>query len=222
MIEYCYLRGLLGEEIVGIADGLYRLYLCERRDIEPIICANHYSRTMPKNARFCLKVFYDGEVSGALSLGYGIRPEIKASWGQINKGEYLEFDRMWLSDVPPKNSESKVISLLVKLLRQIAPEVRYLISYADGTVGNTGTIYRASNFKELPPIKADFYILADGSRVHPVTMWHRHKTRAWAAMSAIYPGIRKAVGVQHRFILKIRDRRKRRGHIVTACEGQPG
>lgn len=209
MLQYIYSCGLFGNEIVGISDDHYQISLCERKDIEQIICENHYSRTMPKNAKFCFRVFYDGNCHGAMSLGYGIRPEIKSTWGNIKKGEYLEFDRMWLSDIPPKNSESKTISMLVRLLRQISPDVRYLISYSDGTVGNTGTIYRASNFKELPPIKADFYILADGKRVHPVTMYHRHKTRAWSAMSSLYPGIKKAVGVQYRFILKIRDRKKR-------------
>lgn len=191
---------LFRKEVIGFEDGDYRLEKCARRDIEDLITMNHYSKTMPKNPAHCFKLIYSGEEHGAISIGYGIRPKMKHTWGIPQYDKALEFDRMWLSDVPPKNSESKVIGMLVKLLRNLDRELRWLISYADGTVGNTGTIYRASNFVELPPLKADFYILEDGTRVHPVTMWHRHKTRAWAAMQELYPNIRKANGFQYRFI----------------------
>jgi hypothetical protein len=144
-----------------------------------------------------------GEVHGAISLGYGIRPKLKQSWGIPENEPCIEFDRMWLSDVPPKNSESKVISMLIKTLRAIDRTLRWLISYSDGTVGNVGTIYKAAGFTELPSIKADFYILDDGTRVHPVTMYHRHGGRSNALLTGLYPGIRKADGVQHRFIKRI-------------------
>jgi hypothetical protein len=179
----------------------------DRESVEPIIVQNHYSRTLPKNSKHHFIVKYKGEVHGAISLGYGIRPANKTSFGDIRQNEYMEFDRMWLSDDPPHNSETLVIKLLKKAIRIIEPNVYFLISYSDGTVGNIGTIYKASNFKELPPIKADFYILKDGTRVHPVSMYHRHKTRAWAFLQEKYDGIRKAEGVQHRFILQIRRKK---------------
>jgi hypothetical protein len=55
----------------------------------------------------------------------------------------------------------------------------------------------------LKPIKADFYILKDGTRVHPVSMYHRHKTRAWKFLQETYEGIKKADGYQYRFRLDI-------------------
>lgn len=48
-------------------------------------------------------------------------------------------------------------------------------------------------------IKADFYILESGERVHPVTMWHRHKSRA-ELMKELYPNIKKADGRQLKFL----------------------
>ena len=74
-----------------------------------------------------------------------------------------------------------------------------LISYSDTSVGNIGTIYKAGNYKLIDDIKADFYILSNGERVHPVSMWHRHGTRAWDFLQKEYPGIRKAEGRQLKF-----------------------
>ena len=85
--------------------------------------------------------------------------------------------------------------------------IKVLISYSDTSVGNNGTIYRASNNELIDDIKADFYILPSGERVHPVTMWHRHKTRAWATLNELYPGIKKADGRQLKFAYRL-DTRK--------------
>ena len=209
MIEMLYSHSFF-PTCIGCKDGDYSLIICQRYEIEPMIIRGHYSHTMPKNSDLCIKMIYKGNHEGALSLGYGIRPEIKTAWGNIKKDEMREFDRMFITDIPPKNSESKVIGMLTKLLRKIRPSIKYLISYADGTVGNTGIIYRATNFKELSPIKADFYKLTDGTRVHPVTMWHRHKSRAWAKMQELYPGIEHITGNQYRFLLIIDRATKRK------------
>jgi hypothetical protein len=142
--------------------------------------------------------------SGALQIGYGIRPKIK---GAYSPDEIREFDRMWLDDVMPKYSETIVLSLLHKYLQKRYPMIKVLISYSDTSVGNNGTIYRASNYELIDDIKADFYILPSGERVHPVTMWHRHKTRAWATLNELYPGIKKADGRQLKFAYRL-DTRK--------------
>jgi hypothetical protein len=191
------------KNLSGFRNGDYYLRITNAAEVRPILTEHHYSKKMPKNSKYHFAVEYKGETHGAITIGHGIRPDIKTSFGCLKKGEVLEFDRMWLSDIPPKNSESIVISMLVKILRQLDRNLRWLISYADGTVGNTGIIYKASNFKELPSIKADFYILENGERVHPVSMYHRHKTRVWAFLQKEYPNIRKAQGRQYRFILRV-------------------
>jgi hypothetical protein len=142
-------------------------------------------------------VYYKGEVHGALQLGYGIRPKIK---GAFDPDEIREFDRMWLSDEMPKFSETITLALLHLFLKKAYPNLKALISYSDTSVGNNGTIYRAGNYELIDSIKADFYILSSGERVHPVSMWHRHKSRAWDLMQTLYPGIKKADGQQLKFI----------------------
>ena len=174
-----------------------QIITCVKSDADPIIITNHYSHKVARNSFLNFLVYYNGKVSGALQLGYGIRPKIKEGY---NTDEVREFDRMWLSDEMPKFSETITLSLLHHYLRKVHPEVKHLISYADTSVGNQGTIYKAANYRMVGKVKVDFYILQSGERVHPVTMWHRHKTRRWGFLQKEYPNIQKAKGWQIRYV----------------------
>jgi hypothetical protein len=173
-----------------------------------MIIEHHYSHKATSNRFLSMGVFSSqyggGKMLGVIQLGYGIKPQQKYTWGEDVTGENAcEFDRMWLDDALPKFSETIVLSCLDHYLRVKYPSIKYLISYADGSTGRTGTIYKAANYKSLGSIKADFYILPSGERVHPVTMWHRHGTREWKTLQTIYPGIKKAEGRQYRFIRQL-------------------
>ena len=174
-----------------------KIEICDKSQADSIVSKFHYSGQPTKNSFLSLLVYYKGEVHGALQLGYGIRPKIK---GDFDPDEILEFDRMWLSDEMPKFSETITLALLHLFLKKAYPNLKALISYSDTSVGNNGTIYRAGNYELIDSIKADFYILSNGERVHPVSMWHRHGTRAWDFLKNKYPGIKKAEGQQLKFI----------------------
>jgi adenine modification enzyme len=174
-----------------------KIMMCEKDQADSIIAANHYSKKPTKNSFLNLLVYYNDKISGALQIGYGIRPEIN---GDFNKGEVVEFDRMWLSDEMPKFSETITLSLLNHFLKSRYKNLKAIISYSDTSVGNEGTIYKAGNYKLINTLKADFYITEDGERVHPVTMWHRHKTRSWEFLQKKYPNIKKADGKQLKYI----------------------
>lgn len=179
-----------------------KIVVCKKSEADPIIIANHYSHKVTKNSFLSFLVYYYGKVSGALQVGYGTKPKSK---GQYNSNEVREFDRMWLSDDMPKFSETITISLLHHYLRKVHPEIKHLISYADNSddVGNVGTIYKAANYRLVGKIKSDFYILESGERVHPITMWHRHKTRKWSFLIKQYPNIRKSQGYQMKYMFDL-------------------
>lgn len=177
-----------------------RIIRCEKAAADRIVTEHHYSHKPTKNSFLPFLVYYKGEVNGALQLGYGIRPKIK---GVYSSNDVREFDRMWLSDEMPKYSETITLSLLHHFLHSQYPRIKHLISYADTSVGNEGIIYQAANYRLEKVTKADFYILADGERVHPVSMWHRHKTRAWEFLKQQYPGIRKAEGYQKMYVFDL-------------------
>ena len=179
-----------------------KIVVCKKSEADPIIINHHYSHKVTKNSFLSFLVYYYGKVSGALQVGYGTKPK---NIGQYNSNEVREFDRMWLSDDMPKFSETITISLLHHYLRKVHPEIKHLISYADNSddVGNVGTIYKAANYRLIGKIKSDFYILESGERVHPITMWHRHKTRKWSFLIKQYPNIRKSQGYQMKYIFDL-------------------
>jgi hypothetical protein len=192
-------KTLLGDKVVGITNGNLVIKECSSSKADEVIKKYHYSHKTTKNRFLSFEV---NNGLGYLQLGYGIRPHLKHNISKdINKDNYAEFDRMWLSDELPKNSESQVISLLLSYLKQVYPKIVFLITYADESAGNTGIIYKASNAIILDWVYVDFYKLPNGERVHPVSMYHRHKTRAWATVSRIYPGIKHITdGKQFRFL----------------------
>ena len=61
--------------------------------------------------------------------------------------EFIELNRMAFDDYLPKNSESRCIAYSLKLIKKNAPQIKWVISFADGCQCGDGTIYRASNFK---------------------------------------------------------------------------
>lgn len=205
-------EGLFGPIVVGWRQKWIVLKEVSQHTADRMVIAHHYSHKATSNRFLSMGVFspeYESkanEMLGVIQLGYGIRPDMKYTFGDdVTGNNAREFDRMWLDDRLPKFSESIVLSCLEKYLKVSHPEIKYLITYADGSTGRTGTIYRAANYKPMGKVKADFYILESGERVHPVSMYHRHNSRAWGLLQKLYPGIKKAEGFQYRFIKKLHN-----------------
>jgi hypothetical protein len=203
-----YEHNLFGKRIVGWKRKWIALKIIASDIADSMIQEHHYSGKATSNRFLSMGAYSeDNRLNGVIQLGYGIRPHMKHTWGKdVSHENSVEFDRMWLSDDLPKFSETITISCLCRFLKHRYPEIEYILSYADGSTGRNGTIYRAANFKYIGSIKADFYILPSGERVHPVTMWHRHGSRAWSLMQSLYPGIKKADGKQHRFMYHMEGR----------------
>ncbi len=62
-------------------------------------------------------------------------------------GHTWELARLWIHDDEPRNTASWFIARTIRLVRRLCPSVRYLVSYADPSVGHTGTVYRAANWR---------------------------------------------------------------------------
>lgn len=203
-----YKKNLFGKYLVGWKRKWIIIKVVAPSIADKIIQENHYSGKATSNRFLSMGIYHTDNPStilGCLQLGYGIRPKMKHTWGDdVTPDNSVEFDRMWLSDSLPRFSETIVLSALARYLHSVYPQLKYILSYADGTVGNNGTIYKAGNYRFCGKLKADFYILESGERVHPVSMWHRHGSRAWGLMQELYPGIKKAVGYQYRFMYKLR------------------
>ena len=197
---------------IGISNGRYWIVETPSLIVDELVIKHHYSHKATKN-RFLSFLVNDGK--GFLQLGYGIKPTEKYTISTlIERGNFCEFDRMWLSDELPKFSETQVISLLLSYLRQVYKRIKFVITYADGSVGNFGTIYKASNAIFINKVNVDFYIMPDGERIHPITIYHQTGGRTWRVIEERYKGIRHIKNeFQYRF-LYILDRKMKKRFLI--------
>lgn len=70
----------------------------------------------------------------------------------FNGKNYLELRRMAISAEAPKNTASRMISIMVKAIRKAKPHIVKLISYQDTDV-HSGTIYKASGWNPIQVTK---------------------------------------------------------------------
>lgn len=138
----------------------------------PYIRAHHYSGKNVNNSCLHFGAFLDGKLHGVMSYGPSID---KAKMLGLVEGtqwnECLELNRMAFDDYLPRNSESYCISKTLKMIKQKAPQVKWVISFADGCSCGDGTIYRASNFI-LTDIKVNqnLVLLPSGEKIHKMTI----------------------------------------------------
>lgn len=144
----------------------------DSRTANELIKRIHYSGKVVNNSQVHLGVYYGGKLEGALQFGPSLdKSKIQGLVKETQWNGFLELNRMAFSDALPRNSESRAISIAMKLLKKHAPHLEWVISFADGTQCGDGTIYRASGFK-LTAIKPNAHLarLPDGSVIHDMTL----------------------------------------------------
>lgn len=148
------------------------------KDGNRIIKALHYSGKVVQNSQLHLGVFMDGKCGGALSFGPSLD---KRNMLGIVEGtgwnEYIELNRMALADWLPRNGESRVLSVSMRLLKKHYPQLKWVISFADATQCGDGTIYRAAGFI-LTALRAnkDLVKMPDGNVLHKIVLQAGNKT----------------------------------------------
>ena len=121
---------------------------------------------------------------------------------------YLELNRIWLSDVLPRNSESRTLSYTFRFIRRAMPQVRLVQSFADERCGRLGVVYQAANFLYLGSHKSKFWEI-DGETFHELLMTAHKKTgqrgvflcanrhrairRSWRQFRYVYPLDRRVI-----------------------------
>ena len=114
---------------------------------------HHYSGKVVNLSSLHFGAFLDGKLHGVMS--YGPPMDKRNVLKLVDSGkktdnekwnEMLELNRMAFDDYLPKNSESRCISISIKLIKKHAPQIKWLLSYSDATQCGDGTIYRASGF----------------------------------------------------------------------------
>lgn len=118
-----------------------------RRLADEIVKRYHYSGKVVQNSQIHIGVFYQGRIEGAMQFGPSLdKRKLIGLVSGTKWNEFIELNRMAFSDALPRNSESRAISVAMKMLRKHASQLKWVISFADATQCGDGTIYRASGF----------------------------------------------------------------------------
>jgi hypothetical protein len=134
------------------------------KDANRIVKSCHYSGKVVPNSQLHFGVFLDGKCGGAMQFGPSMRKDLIQPLVHDTKWNgFIELNRMAFADWLPRNSESRAISVAMRLIRKSYPHIEWVISFADGTQCGDGTIYRASGFA-LTGIKKNTEMV-----LHPVT-----------------------------------------------------
>ena len=137
---------------------------------------HHYSGKVVPNSTLHFGAFLDGKLHGVMSYGASINKK-----GTMNLvegtgwNEFIELNRMAFDEYLPRNSESCCIAKSIRLIKKNAPQIKWIISFADGTQCGDGTIYRASNFV-LTDIRKNEALKINpetGEKVHTITAYHQ-------------------------------------------------
>ena len=107
----------------------------------------HYSGKVVPNSTLHFGAFLDGKLHGVMSFGPCINKKGTRNLVEDTKWNgFIELNRLAFDEYLPKNSESRCIAIAIKLFRRNAPQVKWVISFADACQCGDGAIYRASGF----------------------------------------------------------------------------
>jgi hypothetical protein len=133
---------------------------------------HHYSGKVVPNSKLHFGCFLDDKLHGVMSFGSSMDKRKTLSYCTNTLwNEFLELNRMVFDEYLPKYSESRCIAISIKLIKKNAPHIKWIISFADGTMCGDGTIYRASGF-QLVKVKENstIYQFPDGQRIALLTL----------------------------------------------------
>lgn len=109
---------------------------------------HHYSGKVVSNSQLHFGCFLNGILGGVMSFGPSLdKRKIIGLVKNTGWNDFLELNRMAFGDLLPRNSESRCISVAMRLIKKHYPNIKWVVSFADGCQCGDGTIYRASGFK---------------------------------------------------------------------------
>jgi hypothetical protein len=147
------------------------------RAAKELLVRNHYLHTMPGGTKLAFGIFSGGRLMGALALGVGPFNAHRLVSGAAH-ADSIALTRLWLDDGLPKNSESRVLAVILRSLARNT-KLKFVVSYSEPAAGHVGTIYQAGGWLYTgmsgPSV---LYDLGDGVSRHSRTFGHSYGTRS--------------------------------------------
>jgi len=138
----------------------------------PFVKKHHYSGKVVNNSCLHFGAFLDDNLHGVMSFGPPMdKRKVLGLVEGTGWNEMLELNRMAFDEHLPRNAESYCISKAIKLIKKNAPQIKWILSFADACSCGDGTIYRASNFVLTGVSKNNsIIILPDGRKIARLTI----------------------------------------------------
>ena len=141
-------------------------------DAKEILIPNHYLHSFPGGTKLSFGVYLDARLLGALTFGVGPYLGYKLV-KDASPDDVVTLTRLWLSDGLPKNSESRVIGIVLRSLRK-ETSLKFVLAYSDPAAGHVGTIYQATNWLYTGLSSATpLYDIGDGIMHHSRSLAHQ-------------------------------------------------
>ncbi len=165
--------------------------------------------------RVAYGAFLRGQLVAVCKFNSVTRKEVASSLG-LKCTQVMEIDRFCIHPCfQKKNFASWFLSRCTKLLFVMKPEVEGLVSFADGTFGHSGTIYKASNWKLIGKTKPSYHYMdsigipINKKRVYDIASKLRMKEREYAEKHGLVKMIEAS---KTKFLLK-RTPQSRKMHV---------
>lgn len=163
---------------------------------------HHYSGKVVNNSQLHFGAFLNGQLHGVLSYGCSLDKRKvqklvlhKETKQPVLWNEWLELNRMAFDEYLPRNSESRCISISLKLIKKNAPHIKWIISFADGTHCGDGTIYRASGFKLTGVSTSSMILLPEKYWKYNGGGKYAHRMTLQAKSNIMYKVMQKDLGL---------------------------
>ena len=137
-----------------------------RATAKDIVKRKHYMKTFPAGSKLFIGIYHEGfkGVMGIAVFGSSTGTESKCKlFPNVDKENIIEMQRLWVDDLMGHNAESKILSLMMALIKKHAPQIKVVWTYAGGCKNDCGIVYQSSGFMFLGSEKCnDFYLTKDG------------------------------------------------------------
>lgn len=170
-----------------------------------LITRLHYSKKVVNNSQLHFGVFWNGSLEGCMQFGPSLdKRKIQGLVKGTPWNGFIELNRMAFSEKLPRNSESRAISVALRIMKKAYPHIEWVISFSDACQCGDGAIYRASGFV-LTDIKVNKHL-----RTNPETDEVMHRIQAHHLMRRDFKNWAPAQGYQLRYIsFQNKDARER-------------
>jgi len=133
------------------------------KDAKRITTQMHYMKTWPHGSKVAFGLMLRGKCLGVMVAGYAPATERKVKkWcSKIERNQYIELQRTWVSDAMGHNSESWMMARAMDILREMG--VWLVLTHSGGCKDDVGFIFQASGWLYFgcEPCN-DFFLTADG------------------------------------------------------------